>query len=270
MADLRAGRAEFRFAAIMARDTGDSTRDMTALIILLATIATAMLSAVFGMAGGLILMGVLAALLPVASAMVVHGAVQSVSNGWRAVLLWRFLLWRTLAWYALGSILAAAALASVSFVLPRAWLFIVLGLVPAIVWVPKAWLHLDFTRASHAALSGLLVTGLNVIAGVAGPLLDVFAQNVEADRRAIVATKAATQVAAHAVKIAYYLPLVLAGDGLAISWWVLAAAIPLSVIGTTAGSRVLDAMSDVTFRNWTKRIVTVIGAVYVLRGVLLL
>ena len=81
MADLRAGRAEFRFAAIMARDTGDSTRDMTALIILLATIATAMLSAVFGMAGGLILMGVLAALLPVASAMVVHGAVQSVSNG---------------------------------------------------------------------------------------------------------------------------------------------------------------------------------------------
>lgn len=243
---------------------------MTALIILLATIATAALSAIFGMAGGLILMGVLAALLPVSSAMVVHGTIQSVSNGWRAILLWRYLLWRTLAWYALGSLAAAVALASISLVLPRAWLFIVLGLVPVIVWMPKSWLHLDFTRPVHAAASGVLVTGLNVIAGVAGPLLDVFAQNVEADRRAIVATKAATQVAAHMIKIAYYLPLVLTGDGLAVSWWVLAAAVPLSVIATTAGGRVLERMSDVSFRNWTKRIVTVIGAVYVIRGLLLL
>lgn len=242
---------------------------MTVGLILFAALATAMLSAVFGMAGGLVLMGVLAALLPVSGAMVVHGTIQCVSNGWRAVLLWRFLLWKTLAWYALGSLLAAAALTSVSLVLPRAWLFIVLGLVPAIVWLPKTWLHLDFMRARHAAISGVLVTGLNVIAGVAGPLLDVFAQNVEADRRAIVATKAATQLAAHGVKIAYYLPLVLGGQGLGTGWWVLAAAVPLSVIGTTAGSRVLERMSDVTFRKYTKRIVTVIGAVYVLRGVLL-
>lgn len=254
----------------MARHRSDSTRDMTALIILFATLATAALSAVFGMAGGLILMGVLAALLPVSSAMVVHGAVQSVSNGWRALILHRYLLWRTLAWYAAGAVIAAGALAGLSFALPRAWLFIVLGLVPALVWLPRERLHLDFTRPGHALVSGVLVTGLNVIAGVAGPLLDVFAQNVEADRRAIVATKAATQVAAHAVKIAYYLPLVLAGDGLAVAWWVLGAALPVSVIGTTAGARVLARLSDVAFRRWTKRIVSAIGAVYVLRGTMLL
>ena len=60
---------------------------VTVLILLLATFVTAMISGVFGMAGGLILMGVLALILPVSAAMVVHGAIQSVSNGWRAVIL---------------------------------------------------------------------------------------------------------------------------------------------------------------------------------------
>ena len=253
----------------MAREKADSTCHMTAFLILVSVLATAALSAVFGMAGGLILMGVLAALLPVASAMFVHGILQGVSNGWRAFLLRDYLLWRTIVWYATGAVAAALVLAGVSVVLSRPLLFIVLGLVPLLVWLPRRHLHLDFTRPVHAVLCGFLVTGLNVIAGVAGPLLDVFAQNVDADRRAVVATKAATQLAAHLVKIVYYLPLVL-DQGLGLPVWVLAAAIPLSVAGTMAGARVLDAMSDTHFRRWTKRLVTAIGAVYVIRGLILL
>lgn len=253
----------------MPHPAADSIPLMAIPIILFSVIATAFLSAVFGMAGGLILMGVLAALMPVSAAMVMHGAVQSVSNGWRAVLLRRFILWRPLAWYALGSLIAAAALASVSVILPPAWLYIALGLVAGLVWLPKRLFHLDATRRSHAVACGLTVTGLNVVAGVAGPLLDVFFQNVDADRRAIVATKAASQVAAHGVKIAYYiLPALKAGEGG--SFWLIAVAIPLSVLGTTLGAKVLDRMSDVNFRVWTKRIVTGIGAVYLVWGVALL
>ncbi|PWE17873.1 hypothetical protein DDZ18_08580 [Marinicauda salina] len=242
---------------------------MTSFLILLSVLGTAFLSAVFGMAGGLILMGVLAALLPVSTAMVTHGAVQSVSNGWRAILLRRFILWRALGIYAIGAAIAAAGLASVSVILPRAWLFIVLGLVPALVWLPKERLHLDARRPAHAVACGFLVTGLNVVAGVSGPLLDVFFQNAEADRRAIVATKAATQVAAHGVKIAYYVgPALAAGVGPPV--WLLAAAAPLAILGTTLGSRVLHRLSDADFRNWTKRIVTAIGAIYIMRGLILL
>ncbi len=242
---------------------------MAALLILLAVFATAMLSAVFGMAGGLVLMGVLAALMPVSAAMVTHGVVQSVSNGWRAVLLRRFLMWRTLLVYAGGSALAAALLAGVSVVLPKAWLFIVLGLVPLLVWLPRERLHLDARRPLQAAACGVSVTGLNVIAGVSGPLLDVFFQNVEADRRAIVATKAATQVLSHGVKIAYYIAPA-AASGVAPPAWLLAAAVPLSIIGTTIGARLLETLSDQDFRRWTKRLVTLIGAVYVARGAVLL
>lgn len=247
----------------------DSIRDMSSIIILFAVLATAFLSAVFGMAGGLILMGVLAALLPVPAAMVMHGAVQSVSNGWRAVLLRRYILWKSIGWYLLGSAGVALVLLTVSIILPRPWLFIVLGLVPLIVWVPRSVFALDATRPVQGVACGVSVTGLNVIAGVSGPLLDTFFQNVDADRRAIVATKAATQVAAHGVKIAYYIaPALAAGEGG--SFWLIALAIPLSVIGTTLGAKVLDGMSDIVFRRWTRRLVTVIGAYYFVQGLWLL
>ncbi len=49
-------------------------------------LVSALISGVFGMAGGLTLMGVLAGMLPVATAMLLHGAVQMVSNGYRAFL----------------------------------------------------------------------------------------------------------------------------------------------------------------------------------------
>src|ERR1700682_975546 len=51
-------------------------------------VATAFLSGLFGMAGGLILIGVLLTLMPLPSAMVLHAITQMASNCWRAFL-WR-------------------------------------------------------------------------------------------------------------------------------------------------------------------------------------
>jgi hypothetical protein len=59
---------------------------ITALGLLM--VATAFLSGLFGMAGGLILIGVLLTILPLPSAMVLHAITQIASNGWRAFL-WR-------------------------------------------------------------------------------------------------------------------------------------------------------------------------------------
>ncbi|MHA6289408.1 TSUP family transporter [Maricaulis sp. CAU 1757] len=242
---------------------------MTAVAILISVFVTAFISGVFGMAGGLILMGVLALLLPVASAMVVHGVVQAVSNGWRAILHIRWIAWRILGIYLIGSALAAGLLVFATVELSKPWLFIVLGVVPAVIWLPKHVLHLDAARPGHAVACGAVVTGLNVVAGVSGPLLDVFFADTDRDRRCIVATKAATQVISHAVKIGYYLAPALAGSALPEVQWLLVAA-PLAILGTTLGARFLALMSDVQFRQWTKWIVSAIGVVYVVRGVLLL
>src|SRR5262245_38961447 len=74
-----------------------------------AVLSTSFISGIFGMAGGMILMGILLLMLPLAAAMVLHGATQLASNGWRAWLWRHHIQWRIAALYAVGA--GAAALA---------------------------------------------------------------------------------------------------------------------------------------------------------------
>ena len=240
----------------------------TAFIILLATLVSAFISGIFGMAGGLVLMGVLAAILPVAAAMIVHGAIQMVSNGWRAFLLRGHIDWRIFGRYALGSLAAVLTLALLAWRPDKTVVYLLLGLTPLMVWVPKKLLDLDITKRGQAETAGFIVQGLNTLAGVAGPLLDLFFVRTDLTRQAIVATKSATQVLAHVVKIAFWsLPfLASAGAGAMPPLWLFALAIPLSMTGTWLGGLVLERMSDVNFKRWMRWLVTVIGLVYLARA----
>lgn len=242
-------------------------------VILAATLVTATISGIFGMAGGLLLMGVLAAFTPVATAMVLHGFIQIIANSSRAAFLWRHISWQIIRRYALGVGGAMALIALVSWRPTQPAVFLMLGLSTLLVWVPKRLVEIDVERRGQAELCGFLVQALNTLAGVAGPLLDLFFVKTMLPRQTVVATKAATQVMAHAVKIVFWgLPL-LAIIGSPESraaqfppFWVLLAVIPLSLSGTWLGGRVLERMTDISFRIWTKWIVTVIGVVYIARA----
>lgn len=234
-----------------------------AFFLIIVAFLTALLSGIFGMAGGLVLMGALAFVLPISAAFVTHGLLQLVANGWRAVLHRHHIVWPIIWNYALASALAAGAVLVIGFMPSKPLLFLLLGLVPMLVWLPKGWLQLDASRRSHALISGVLVTGLNLSAGVAGPLLDIFFVRTRLNRHQIVATKAATQVFSHLSKILVYGAPMLVGSNSGVPpWWLFAIAIPASMLGTTAGGRVLDRLSDAGFKRWTAWIVSAIGAFY--------
>lgn len=235
--------------------------------LIVAAFLTATLSGIFGMAGGLALMGALAFVLPVSAAFVTHGILQLVANGWRATLHRQHVHWRIIANYAVASAVAGGLIALVSFSPSRPLLFLMLGLVPMLVWLPKSRIQLDASKTGHALLSGFLVTLVNLTAGVAGPLLDIFFVRTALTRHQIVATKAATQVFSHLAKIIVYgAPLLAAPKGTLPPWWLFALAIPASMLGTVAGGWVLDRISDVDFKRWTAWIVTGIGFVYLLKA----
>lgn len=241
---------------------------LSAAIILFATLVTAFISGIFGMAGGLILMGVLTALLPVATAMIVHGAIQMVSNGWRAWLLRKQINWVIFARYAAGSVGAVLLLVLLAWRPDKTVVYLLLGLTPLMVWVPRKIIDLDIQKRGQAEAAGFIVQALNTLAGVAGPLLDLFFVRTDMTRQAIVATKSATQVLAHLVKIAFWsLPILAAAGEIYIPpLWLFALAIPLSMTGTWLGSLVLERMSDVNFKRWMRWLVTVIGLVYLARA----
>ncbi len=240
---------------------------MTNILLLIVVLVTATVSGVFGMAGGLMLMGALTLAMPVSAAMVTHGAVQFVSNGWRAVLHRKHISWPIIMFYGMGSAVAAAVLAGIIYSPTKAYVYLMLGLVPSLAWIPKERFNLDAAKPVHAVACGLTVTGLNVIAGVSGPLLDVFFVRTGLTRHQIVATKATTQAFSHTVKMVFYgVPLFGAAQTGLPPWWFFVTAAPLAMLGAVLGGRVLDRMSDVNFLKWTRWIVTGLGVIYLIQA----
>ena len=235
----------------------------TGVFIVVASFLTAALSGVFGMAGGLALKGALALVLPVSATFVAHGILQLSANAWRAILHRKHVDWKIVGIFALGSFAIAGMMAKIAFEPTRATLFLLMGLAPLLVWLPQNWVRLDGSKPLQGFIAGVTVTGVNLTAGVAGPLLDIFFVRTALTRHQIVATKAATQVFSHLMKIIVYgAPLFAAGGKGMPPAWVFALAVPLSMLGTVAGGYVLDRLSDVNFKRYLRLIVTAIGAVY--------
>ncbi len=237
------------------------------LFILATAFVTAVLTGVFGLAGGLVLMGALALVLPVSAAFVTHGLIQIVANGSRAILHRRHIRWSVVGLYAVGAVAAGLLILLVRYAPSKPVLFLLLGLSPALVWLPRRMLAMDAARPFQALICGLSVTGLNLLAGVAGPLLDLFFVRTEMTRHQIVATKAGTQVFSHLAKVIVFgAPMLALGQAGMPPAWVFVAAIPLSILGTMVGGRILDRLSDQAFLRYTRWLVTAIGGIYVFQA----
>jgi uncharacterized membrane protein YfcA len=230
-------------------------------------LSTSFIAGVFGMAGGMILMGGLLLILPVTSAMVLHGITQLTSNGWRAVLWYKYIVWRLVLRYCLGLLAACVLFLMISFVPDQRLVFIFLGLIPfipAIVpdkHVPRA------TSAGGAESCGFICTSMQLVSGVSGPTLDLFFVNTDIGRRAIVATKASCQVVTHLAKIVYFGALISAADSEVFSAVIIAVALGCAVLGTSLARPVLERLTDQGFRKYTRYIIMGIGTVYLLKGI---
>jgi uncharacterized protein len=240
-----------------------------AALIIVASLVTAFVSGIFGLAGGLMLMGLLALVLPVQAAFVTHGILQLVANGWRTVLHRRHVRPAIFGWFALATCCAGVGVSLIAWIPSKPVLFLLLGIMPVLLWLPKGWFVPDADRPSHAFASGFAAALLNLTAGVSGPLIDTVFVRTGLSRHEVVATKAAIQSLNHISKIIVY-GFALGGTAQLPAVGVFVLAIPASIFGTTAGGLVLDRMNDVNFRRWTAWIVTAIGGIYLLRAISLM
>jgi uncharacterized membrane protein YfcA len=243
---------------------------MTPLLIsalCLTIVATSFLSGLFGMAGGMILMGILIAIMPLPAAMVLHAVTQMASNGWRALLWWRHIRWRPVGFYLLGSALALVTWSFILYVPSKPIALIFLGLTPFLLWLP-AGLKPDPESRLQAAGYGLVSMVLMLMAGVSGPLIDSFFLGGRLDRREIIASKAICQVVSHGMKLVYFGGLIV--EAASLDPLLAALAIGAAMFGTTLAKRFLQMMTDTQFRTWATRLIAVIGGCCVIQGAYLL
>jgi uncharacterized membrane protein YfcA len=229
------------------------------------TLVTAFISGILGMAGGMILMGVLLAFLPLPAAMMLHGISQLASNGGRAFMLRNEVDWRVFRGYVVGAALALGLFAATSIVVGKAAALIAMGLTPFAALLLPEKLHLNVERRGHSVLCGFVCLALNLVAGIAGPILDAFFVRSKMSRHAVVATKALTQTLSHLVKIVYF-GGVIAVQGGEVSPWLIPTMVLLAFLGTSLSRPVLERMSDASFRQWTRWTVMTLGALYLASG----
>ncbi|NKC30683.1 TSUP family transporter [Falsiroseomonas selenitidurans] len=236
----------------------------TMLLLWAVMVATSLLSGIFGMAGGLVLVGVLLMVLPLPLAMALHAVTQIASNAWRAAFLLAHVRWRIVAAYMLGCVLATGLWSLVLFVPDKPVALIALGLSPFLLKLLPAGAKADPERPGHGLACGLASMSLMLLTGVAGPLLDGFFLGGRLDRHGIVATKAVCQVQGHALKLLYFGGLVAGAD--ALDPVLAGGAVLASLVGTLAARPLLAALTEVQYRAWAGRLVTGIAAFYIAQG----
>jgi uncharacterized protein len=175
-------------------------------LLALAVLLTSILSGVFAMGGGVLLLAVLLNLLPVTQAMIYHGMIQFFSNGFRAILSFRSINYKIMSFYIAGSLIGASLLFQVVYAPKKGPLLFTVGLL-TLFGPHLKFVNFDITSKLGALVSGVIISWLNTLIGATGPILNMFFLKSDLSRFEVIATKSAIQTVAHVIKVVFYLGL---------------------------------------------------------------
>jgi uncharacterized membrane protein YfcA len=214
------------------------------VLLAVASLLTATVSGVLGMAGGIALLGVMAVVLPAPAVVPIHGVVQLGSNLSRTLVLLKKVHWPIFAWYApaLGAGVAVAALVwqgDLAWFRPAIGVFILVFLVvrrkqPKLRKLPL-WLY---------APVGLVTGFLTLFIGATGPFIAPFFFRDDLDKEQIIATKAICQTVGHLLKLPAFLAI---GFDYIPYLPLLGVLLLCTIAGTLVGRQVLERISERTF-----------------------
>jgi uncharacterized membrane protein YfcA len=226
-------------------------------VLILATAATAALSAVVGMGGGMTLLAVMTLLLPAADVVPLHGVVQLFSNGTRTLLMLRHVHLKIFSIYllpALAGVLLGAGIytaGELSWFRPAVGAFVLLWLA-TLRFEPRLGRLPLWTFAPLGLFVGLFASLL----GATGPLIAPFFLREDLSPEEVIGTKAAVQIVTHFAKIPAFLAL---GYDYEAALPVLLPLLAAAILGTVAGRRVLAGLPQDVFRRLFYAVLAVIG-----------
>lgn len=229
------------------------------ILLFLLAISTSVVSAVVGMAGGIILLSVLSVFFPFSFVIPVHGLVQLISNLSRAVLLRTHIHKKIFMYFLIGvpmgTLLAVFALKS--FAVGKLPIYLIVILVLYTVFKPKSLPSIRLQYWQYAPL-GFVAGFLGMFIGATGPLLGVFFLREDLNKKEIIATQASAQIVNHFLKIPAFLFL---GFDFIKNIDLILVMVIGAIVGTEIGVKILDRLSERYFVVLYK-VVLLCAAVY--------
>lgn len=217
----------------------------TALLLLLCSTLTSMITASLGAGGGVLLLVIMAMWVPPAAIIPFHGLVQLGSNSGRAVMTWRKVDWRVIAAFAPGVVVGAAVGAWLLVDLPeQVWQLTIAVFVLYLCWGP-ALPAMAFGR-NGIFVAAALTTFVSLFVGATGPLVAAFIKQIHSNRFTTIATFAMAMTLQHAPKA-----LVFGLAGFMFKQWLvfILAMIAFGLAGTWLGLHVLKRISNRRFNQ---------------------
>ncbi len=195
----------------------------------------------------------LAAILPPAALIPVHGVVQFGSNAGRAALMRAQVHGQALPWFLAGSAAGALAGGATLTALPPATVEIAVGCF--ILW--SVYGRMPSWGVGAAAPAGAISSVLTMAFGATGPFVMAWVRGLGLERQGVVATHAALMTGQHGLKcVAFGL------FGFAFGPWLglCAAMVAAGFLGTVAGRKVLLRRSEAAFRRVLDIVLTLLAA----------
>lgn len=233
----------------------DSLSPTLAIVLMLASVVTSMITASLGAGGGLLLLVLMALWIPPTAIIPVHGMVQLGSNVGRATLTWRHTDWPAMAAFAPGVLVGAGIGAWLLVDLPEhLWQLTIAGFVLYLCWgpaLPKA----AFGRPG-IFLASALTSFVSLFVGASGPLVAAFIKQMHEDRFRTVATFATAMSLQHAPKA-----LVFGFAGFVFQEWLvfILGMILFGFIGTWLGLHLLKNLQNQHFQRIFNIVLTLLA-----------
>ncbi|MCB0341872.1 MAG: sulfite exporter TauE/SafE family protein [Bdellovibrionales bacterium] len=217
------------------------------LILFLFSVATATLSGVIGMAGGVTLLSLMTFVLPFSAVVPIHGVVQLVSNSSRAYFLRKNIIRPVVGWFALGLPIGVAVTVWLIQQInnKEALLLLIAAMIFYVLLKPKKLPSLKIPMWAFFFV-GIAVGFLGPLVGATGPFIAPFFLRNDFSKENIVGTKAAIQFLGHVVKVPAF--LYLGFDYLEYLLLIIVMSVG-AIYGTNLGVNLLGRVNESLFRR---------------------
>ncbi|MEZ4814602.1 MAG: sulfite exporter TauE/SafE family protein [Bdellovibrionota bacterium] len=228
---------------------------------------TSTFSGIFGMAGGMILMGGLLFFYTPTEAIFIQGTIQFFANFQRYYQLRSEVPIRILLFYMIGALPAYFLLRETDYAPTEKviYIFMTFGAL-----IASLQLHLPFSLRQRrvAVLAGLAVSALQIL-GITGPILDILYQDKRLSRYEVVGIKSGAMSVSHFLKVLFmYQLLGLEHIKSVVSVYELGFFLVLAFFGTWLGKYLLGKLNDKNFFKCTSFILILLAVFYLSRAIL--
>jgi len=241
---------------------------MEQIILIITALITSSISAVIGMGGGIILLGIMAILIPEGYMVIaLHGIIQMVSNGTRTFVFQDHIKKKLISEYLIGALIGLGLSVFIVYELMHFYdvssanqikfdyLKPIIGLY--ILW----YLYLRGTKKEQKnklfIIVGFIGGLCSIFIGAVGPLIAPFFLRNDLNKENIIANKAACQIITHIGKIPIFMYFF--HVNYIEQSYILLPLIISVYIGTNIGKKLLGSISEETFKMIFKVCLTIIA-----------